>query len=145
MSFDINVGEGFIFCSSLFRQPDIFCAIGITSLEDTGQNYRAEIAKATGTPRPENTQKTMMDDETLVGSASPPKTSPRSASTITSPRTTFTGGAGTFRTGRQRPLYSLADVVTELKRSSEHHAGSSLFIATGYYDRDCTDDIISDG
>lgn len=68
-------------------------------------------------------QRTEMDDETLVGSALSPQTSPRSTSTMTTP---FTGRT-TFGTGR-RP-YNLVDVVADLKQSDEHHAGSSLFIA----------------
>jgi len=72
----------------------------------------------------EFTQRTEMDDETLVGSALSPQTSPRSTSTIPTPftgRTTFGGG--------RRPLYNLVDVVADLKQSDEHHAGSSPFIA----------------
>lgn len=48
---------------------------------------------------------------------------------MTSPKTLFSAGMpGTFGTGRRGQLYSLADVVTELKRSNELHAGTSLFI-----------------
>ena len=83
-----------------------------------------------------------MDDDTLVGSARSPLTSPRSASTTTSPKTTFTIGTGTFGTGRRRPLHSLADVVSELRKSNEEHAGTSLFSS---WHRDRTDDLVSDG
>lgn len=48
---------------------------------------------------------------------------------MTSPKTLFNGGMGTFVTGRRGQLYNLADVVTEVKRSDELHAGSSPFIA----------------
>ena len=44
--------------------------------------------------------RSMMDDETLVGSARSPPTSP--LSTITSPRTAFTDGM-TSGTGRRKP------------------------------------------
>ncbi|KAG6374607.1 hypothetical protein JVT61DRAFT_3967 [Boletus reticuloceps] len=69
-----------------------------------------------------------MDDETLVDSARSQSMSPPSTSTIASPRTTFTGGTGSFWRGSSRRLFSLADVVTELKQSNDHHAGSSPFV-----------------
>ena len=68
-----------------------------------------------------------MDDETLVGSARSPQTSPRSTSTMTSPWTFASGGTSTLATGRRRP-FNLVDVVSELKRSDEHHAGALRFI-----------------
>lgn len=79
-----------------------------------------------------------MDDETLVGSARSPQTSPysASASTITSagPRTSATVVTGNLVRGRRRPLRSLADVVAELGRANEHHIGSyfsPVFIVVG--------------
>ncbi|KAG9318950.1 WD40-repeat-containing domain protein [Chiua virens] len=63
-----------------------------------------------------------MDEETLIGSARSPQTSPRSTSTMTSPKTLVSGGTSTLGTGRRRQLYSLADVVADLKKSNEYHA-----------------------
>ena len=103
---------------------------------------QAKIAKRAGTTRPKSKPRTRMGDDTLVGSARSPLTSPCSASTTISPKTTFTIGMGTFGTGRRRSLHSLADVVSEPRKSNEEHAGMSLFSSQH---RDGTDDVISDG
>lgn len=134
--FDINIGEEVLF------SPDssTFFALYDRTVHDTGyriQNteyatehtqVQTKIAKQAKTTQLEDTRRKKMDDETLIGSARSPYTSPHSTSTMMSPRTLVSGGTGNLGTGRRRPLHSLADVVSELKRNNDFHAGSSLLL-----------------